>query len=90
MKKEFDEIRRQNERIESPLMEVNWEAIDQKFAYPSGLVNRATTMVINKPEFHSGPNLVPEGLAMSRHCPDAIDDEVKSLSEVLQKPDSDH
>ncbi|GAA5804779.1 hypothetical protein HPULCUR_010286 [Helicostylum pulchrum] len=95
-KDELEEIRRRNERIEAPVMEVNWEVIDQnyeKFAtnatknspYSSRLSDSPTAMAPNKPEFFTGPLLVPEGLEHQR--PDAIEDNVKSFPTVLQKPD---
>ncbi|KAG2234679.1 hypothetical protein INT48_005831 [Thamnidium elegans] len=96
-KKELEESKRQNERIETPEMEVNWEAIDRKFAtnpatnlaFTPRSVDDETTVADNRSEPYTHPVLVPQGLNLQR--PNAIEDNVKSTLHahpiVLQKPD---
>lgn len=77
--------KRQNERIERSVIEINWDAVDQNFAYSLQFSDDSTILVVNKPEFSTNPILIPEGVEIQR--PDAVDEEIKILPMVLQKPD---
>ncbi|KAG2234678.1 hypothetical protein INT48_005830 [Thamnidium elegans] len=84
-KGELNEIKSRNVRIEEPVMEVNWEAIDQNFTYSPPFFDDSATVVLNKPEFSANPMLALQGAEIQR--PNAIDGDVKSLGTALQKPD---
>lgn len=90
------EINRQNERIEAPVMEVNWEAIDEnfasnstnKFSFSPRLSDDQATLADNKSEQHTRSMIIPQGLDFQR--PNAIDDDFNSPRMMVQKPDGGH
>ncbi|GAA5813013.1 hypothetical protein MFLAVUS_006479 [Mucor flavus] len=61
------------------------DAVDQNFEYSPQFSDDSTILVVNKPEFSTNPILIPEGVEIQR--PDAVDEEIKILPMVLQKPD---
>lgn len=102
-KEELEEIKRKSERIEEPVMEVNWEVIDQNyekfptsptsnFTYSPRLTDDSTTVADNRSEVYASPMLIQQGLEFQR--PNAMDDDAKSPLPaplmMLQKPDGGH
>lgn len=86
-------MKRQNDRIETPEMEVNWEAIDRKFAanlaFTPQLVDDEATVAGNRLELYTQPVLIPHTLSPQR--PNVIENNANSTLSthpiILQKPD---
>ncbi|KAI9253103.1 hypothetical protein EDC94DRAFT_620243 [Helicostylum pulchrum] len=96
-KKELEEMKRQNERIETPEIEVNWEAIDRKFAtnpninlaFTPRLVDDEATVADSRSEPYTHPVVIPNALISQR--PNAIENNANITLPahpiILQKPD---
>lgn len=90
-------MKRQNERIETPEIEVNWEAIDRKFAtnlninlaFTPRLVDDEATVADSRSEPYTHPVVIPNALISQR--PNAIENNANITLPahpiILQKPD---
>lgn len=92
-KEDLEEIKRQNERIEAPVMEVNWDAIDRKYTtnpatnlgFTPQFVDDEATMADNTSEPNTHPVMIPQSLDLQR--PNAIENNANNPHTTLEKPD---
>lgn len=95
----MEEIARQSEIVEPPVMEVDWDEIDKhdhsypvsptgNFRYSPGLSEDTLTVSDNRSDIYApSPMSIQQGLEFQR--PNAVEDEIMSTPSLmkLQKPD---